>query len=207
MTWQSRIIHDGKDRAGWETARSPGIGASDAAKFAKLASVPAYTKSKLRPKSFHGSQYTESGHRWEPMMLAYLGIPENKALIHAPDEVGFTATPDGITPDGSELAEVKAKHNKIVDGPSPGEWRQLAWQFLVVPEANVNHFAWIELVDKSGEWVPRDRGAATLNVQTLTVYRDDPRITERQALLLPIATEVLAAMRAARAFEMEVSNV
>ncbi|MFB9283130.1 hypothetical protein [Pseudoclavibacter helvolus] len=201
--WTDRILHDGESREGWKAARLPVVGASDAAKFAKLASVDLYTRAKLKASSFHGTEYTESGHRWEPMILAYAGIPGNKALIHSPDEVGFACTPDGITSDGSRIAEAKAKHNKQVDGPSPGEWRQLAWQTLCIPEAEHVDFVWLELVrDVAGGWVMRGRGP-----QLMTIHRDDPRLADRRAALVPIATEVLARLRAARAFEREVSNV
>jgi len=204
MSWQDRIVVDGLDRDAWLAARRNGIiGASDAAKFAKASSVDKYLAAKLAPSTFSGNAYTEQGHRWEPMMLAYAGIPQNVALIHSPDEPGFAATPDGlrVNADGRlTLAECKAKHGKVVDGPSTGEWRQLAWQFLVLPEADAIEFLWVELVRNArDEWDLRaeHRGIP----HRLVVTRDHPKIVAATALIVPIATDLLARLRVALTYE------
>jgi len=191
MSYLDRILDDGTDRESWGRSRWPIIGASDAAKCAKASSVELYLRAKLRRDDFHGNEYTESGHRWEPMMLAWAGIPQNVALFHAPDEPGHGATPDGILvlPNGRlRLAECKAKHGRIVDGPSLAEWRQLAWQFRVFPEADEIAFLWVELVDGR---------MRTDEPKQLIVPRDHPKITELTASVLPIATELLARLRVA----------
>jgi hypothetical protein len=197
MSWRDRILDDGTDREKWLTSRLPIIGASDASGLAKLESVERYLAAKLTTNSFHGNDYTKSGNRWEPMMLAWAGIPANRALIHSPAEVGFAATPDGA--DESVGAECKAKHGRIVDGPSVGEWRQLAWQFLCVPEFELIEFIWVELVD--GEIRPNLRGEP----KHLTVRRDHPQIVAATAQVLPIATDLLSRLRAALEFERQMS--
>lgn len=193
MSWRDRILHDGTDRAGWEAARRPVIGASDAATFAKLTSVDKYLAAKLGHGSFHGNGYTESGHRWEPMMLAWAGITPNTALIHSPAEEGFAATPDGAEP--TRGAEAKAKHGKVVTGPSLGEWRQLAWQFLVVPEFEEIEFIWVELLDD--EIRPGRHGEPC----SITVRPDNPNILKARDQILPIATDLLARLRVALSYE------
>ena len=203
MTWQERIIVDGHDRDLWLAARRQVVGASDAAKLAKASSVDKYLAAKLTTSSFSGNGYTEQGHRWEPMMLAYAGIPQNFALIHSPNEPGFAATPDGlrVNPDGRlTLAECKAKHGKAVDGPSTSEWRQLAWQFEVLPEADAIEFLWVELVQNArGEW---DLRAAHRGIpHRLVVTRDHPKIVAARALIVPIATDLLARLRVALSYE------
>jgi hypothetical protein len=204
VTWKDRIVVDGLDRDAWLAARRNGIiGASDAAKFAKASSVDKYLAAKLTGTSFSGNAYTEQGHRWEPLMLAYAGIPQNLALIHSPAETGFAATPDGLreNPDGSvTLAECKAKHGKVVDGPNTGEWRQLAWQFEVVPEANTIEFLWVELVQNArGEW---DLRAAHHGIpHHLVVTRDHPKIVAARELIVPIATDLLPRLRVALSYE------
>lgn len=195
MTYLDRILDDGTVRERWQEARWPVIGASDAAKLSKASSLPSYLRAKLSREGFHGNDYTASGHRWEPMMLAWAGIPQNVALFHSPQERGFGATPDGILrlADGRLLlAECKAKHGRIVNGPSLGEWRQLAWQFLVLPEADEIEFIWAEIVN--GE-------LRTPEPKHLTVRRDDPKIVELTAQVLPIATELLRMLRAALIYE------
>lgn len=203
VTWQERIIVDGHDRDLWLDARRQVIGASDAAKFAKASSVDKYLAAKLAPSTFTGNAYTEQGHRWEPMMLAYAGIPQNVALIHSPDQPGFAATPDGlrVNADGRlTLAECKAKHGKVVDGPSTGEWRQLAWQFEVLPEADEIEFLWCELVKNDrDEWDLRDAHHGIPH--RIVITRDHPKIVAARALIVPIATDVLARLRVALTYE------
>lgn len=195
MSWRDRIVNDGTDRESWLVARHPRIGASDAAKLAKLSSVDKYLAQKLATRTFTGNDYTDSGNRWEPMMLAWAGIPANKALIHSPNEPGFAATPDGA--DETIGAECKAKHGRVVDGPSVGEWRQLSWQFLCVPEFERIEFIWVELID--GEIRAGRHGEP----RSLTIHRDHPKILAATAQVLPIATELLPRLRAALEFERE----
>lgn len=200
MSYLDRILDDGTDRDRWLALHDTTITASTVAKFAKLQSVPLYLADMLKSRIFTGNSYTESGNRWEPMMLAWAGIPPNKALIHSPQEKGFAATPDGINllPDGSAIgAECKAKHGKVVTGPSLGEWRQLAWQFLCVPEFEEIEFIWVELID--GEI----RSGRDGEPRSLTIRPDHPKIVAATAQVLPIATELLPRLRAALEFERE----
>ncbi|CAN5420160.1 hypothetical protein BH09ACT9_BH09ACT9_00170 [soil metagenome] len=200
MTYLERILHDGEDREGWLDAREPVVGASDAAGFAKVESVPIYVDAKTKPRTFSGNETTENGHTWEPDLLAWVGIPQNRALIHHPDEPGFAATPDGlrVIPDSDgdlQLAEIKVKHNKIVTGPTPAEFRQVVWQLFVLPEARSVTWAWGELVkDAGGQWVLRAGSP-----KKITFWRDDPKIIDVQNKIVPIATAVLAGMREKRA--------
>lgn len=198
MSYLDRVLADKSiDEAAWRAARRNVIGASDAAKFSKAASVPLYLAGKLNDSAFHGNSFTESGNRWEPMMLAWAGIPASGALIHHPDERGFGATPDGITPDGKRLAECKAKHDRIILGPTLGEWRQVAWQFFCVPEAEELEWIWAELL--GGRLVQQEP-------KSITIPRDHPKVIELTARIRPIATEVLAALLAAREFEQEMRS-
>lgn len=129
------------------------------------------------------------------MMLAWAGIPENKALIHAPGERGFAATPDGI---GTVLAECKTKHNRVVTGPTLGEYRQVSWQFLCLPEFDLLHWMWME-VDEQGEPFHEEP-------KELIIWRDDRNIVEITAQILPIATDLLARLRASRQLEKELAS-
>jgi len=104
-------------------------------------------------------------------------------------------------PDGSlVLAEIKTKHERIVAGPTPAEFRQLVWQLFVLPEATELRWCWGELIK-----VPTDEGfrweLRRDSPKALTFYRDDPKIVAAQAQIVPIATRVLAAVRAVRGEE------
>lgn len=198
MTYLDRVLDDGTDRAQWLTARLPVIGASDAAKLSKPESVPLYLAAKLATRQFTGNAFTASGNRWEPMMLAWAGIPANKALVHHPDEDGFAATPDGVATDldGTlTLAETKAKHGRRITGPTLAEWRQIAWQLFCFPEAEELQWVWVEL-DGAGEMTD-------LEPRHITVSRDDPKVVDLTDRMLPIATDLLARLRAALQFEKE----
>lgn len=194
-SYLDRILDDGTNTDRWLAARRGTIGASDAAKLAKAESVDKYLAAKLGDHTFTGNSYTESGHRWEPLMLAFAGIPQNTALFHAPDERGFTCTPDGILAYNSgrlRMAECKAKHGKVVTGPTLGEWRQLAWQFRCMPEADEIEFLWAEIVD--GEM----RGGEP---KYLVIRRDDPRIVTQAELIEPIARDLLSRLTVALEYE------
>jgi len=193
MSYLDRILDPGTDRESWQVARRPVIGASDAANFAKLESVPRYILAKLRP-DFAGNAYTRSGHEWEPRILDWFGVPQNTALIHAEDEKGFASTPDGIEqlPNGDlVLSQVKVFHDTIHTKISPAHRRQMWWEQYTVG-ASVTKYMWVELVDG----VPR-----RLEPHIVLFERDDLEIQK----LLRIARPVLNGVLAARAYEKELT--
>lgn len=206
MTYLDRILADGVDREAWKIARQPVIGASDAKILSKLSSVPLYLAGKLKREVFTGNVFTENGYRWEPMFLGWAGYEHNVALFHAPDVKGFAATPDGIRYDGElSLAECKVKHvtpDKRTKGPTLGEWRQVAWQFRVLPEAVHIDWLWGD-VDKTGT----AEDLLDDEPKMLRIYPDDPKILQLQTELEPIATDLLARLTAALQFEKELSLV
>ncbi|MFF1875510.1 hypothetical protein [Kitasatospora herbaricolor] len=200
MSYLDRVLADGTDREAWEQARWSVIGASDAAKLSKLESIESYLASKLRRDGFDGNAYTASGHRWEPMMLAWAGIPQSQALIHSPDEPGFAATPDGILQLASgalRMAECKAKHGVIVNGPTLGEWRQVTWQFRCLPEAESIEWVWAEILNDD------IRGGEPKHI---TIPRNHPKVRELLPRIEPIATELLARLRIALEAERQLAS-
>lgn len=199
MTWRDRVLHDGVDREGWLAARSTVITAHSAKGFARLESVEKYLLAKISADRFTGNSYTENGHLYEPMILAYLDVQPNTALIHAPGNPGFAATPDGLD---TVLAEAKVRHGKIAPNPDAGEWKQCAWQFMCVPEAEELRFGTLTLIqDGEGAWVPRAKDALT----SLVIPRDHPKITKAIDTIVPIAHEVLAALEVALRAQKEMT--
>ncbi|MHA3724351.1 hypothetical protein ACXR2T_10770 [Leucobacter sp. HY1910] len=163
--------------------------------YAKLTSVDKYVSAKIRPRTFYGNEVTASGHRWEPMILAYLGIPGNTAFVHAPDNPRYGCTPDGIQDEGRFiLAECKARHGVIKPNPDAGEWRQLSWQLMCFPEAELVRFGTVTLLrDEHDQWEAREGGYSVLDVP-----RDHPKIIAATEQIMPIAAQVLAALDAAQ---------
>jgi len=193
MGYLDRVLADSTDRPAWLLTRVPVVGASDAAKLARAASLDKYLAAKLTASTFTGNTYTESGNEWEPIMLAWAGIPQNTLLIHSETHPGLAATPDGlkVTPDGIILAEVKAKHDRIVYGPTPAELRQVAFQQYCVGNVLYTEFVWAEIVN--GEM-------RTDEPKRLRVYPAD--VAHILADLIPLAVELSARLTAALAFEM-----
>lgn len=194
-----RTLADSNDRESWLALHGAGkvIGSSTAGKFAKPGSVETYVRQILEPRTFSGNASTESGNRWEPMLLAWAGAEPNSLFIHHPENLRFGATVDGTRRVGRALAivETKAKHNKVIAGPTPYEIRQIAWQLHCIPEAELVEWVWGELVQRDGEWVLRR------DPQTLIFHYDDPLIVAATALIVPIAHDVLAALDAAPVLE------
>lgn len=194
-----RTLGDTADRDSWAHVHEQTIGSYAASSFARPGSVETYVRQIIAPRGFSGSAATRSGVRWEPMLLAWAGAEPNSLFIHHPDERGFGATVDGTIPgDPFVIVETKAKHNKIVTGPEPREIRQMAWQLFCIPEAAECRFVWGELVAD-----PTDEGGWRLRRDPLTLIypREHPAIVAATALIVPIAREVLAGVRAARAAE------
>jgi len=197
LTYLERVIADkDTDEPGWRIARESVIGASDAASFSKPESVDKYILAKLKSGRFSGNQYTEAGNVWERRMLAWAGITPSGLLVHAEDEPGFAATPDGIEvlPSGEiVLVECKAIHGRVVTGPSLAFRRQMWWaQMVFGPEVRRTKFIWQELVEGA---------PVRLEPHIVIVERDETAITNLRVIGRP----VLEGLRAARDFQRELA--
>jgi len=194
-----RTLADTADPSSWGPVHERVIGSYQAGAFAKPESVETYVRQMLTPRSFGGNAATASGNRWEPLLLAFAGAEPNSLLIHHPDEKQFGATVDGTR--GDVIVETKAKHLKVVDGPTPREVRQIAWQVYCLPEMAAVDFTWGELVHDDRE---PDGWRLRRDPQTITYPRDHPTITAALSIVVPIAHLVLAGVNAARAVAQEV---
>lgn len=196
MTWRDRIVDSGEDRAEWLEARARRIGASDAAKFSRMASAGLYVKAKISPRTFHGNESSQNGHNWEPAILAAAGFEQNTALIHHPTQERFVCTPDGTAEaDGVlRLAEVKTRNNLITEGPKASEVRQMAFQLHVIPEAESVTFLWGEIVR---DLQSPDGWRLHRAPQSIVYPRDHDEIIAATATILPIAERVLEILDAA----------
>lgn len=140
-----RVVADSAaDPEGWRRARPSHIGASDAAKYAKVTSVESYLRSKLHG-TFDGNSFTANGHLFEPAIVAHMGMTHNTRMFHHPEFPVFSATPDALDVMNGVVVngEAKVKH-KVVDGPNPGELRQVAFAQYVLGAA-YSKWAWLTL--------------------------------------------------------------
>lgn len=196
-----RTLADSADRESWLDVHDKVIGSSTAGKFAKPGSVETYVRQILAPREFKGNETTRSGNDWEPALLAAVGAQPNSLFIHHPDNRRFGATIDGTKTltRGLVIVETKTKHNRIVNGPTPYEVRQLAWQLYCIPEAVEAAWVWGEVVrDPASPVGWRLRRAP----EALTFTRDNPQIVAATSLIVPIAHAVLAALDAAQSMKV-----
>lgn len=193
-----RAVASQDEPEAWMAARAGKIGASDAARYSRLASVDLYVAAKYREWS--GDVYAARGHYWEPPALAAYGFDRNAWLYRSADNPGYVATPDGIrkAEKGIELAEVKAtmKATFHPDGTlkvPPAHYRQMLWaQYVIGPEARLTHYIVVPL-DKHG--VPTQ-----MLPHRVLVPRDDAKIEQ----LLAIARPVLEHLTRSEAFRKDV---
>lgn len=191
-----RTLADSADRESWLNVHDKVIGSSTAGKFAKPGSVETYVRQILAPRTFNGNGATERGNLWEPALIAAAGAEGNSLFVHHPEVERFAATIDGTkaTPTGFVIVETKTKNERIVNGPTPYEIRQLAWQMHCIPEAEHAEWWWGEIVrDESSP----DGWRLRRPPQSLTYTRADPVIVAALDLIVPIAHSVLAALEAA----------
>lgn len=188
-----RILADRSiDEPGWFLARQPVIGGSDAAKLSKLESVPLYLAAKLRDGQWNGNAYTRHGRDLEDALLQWAGVPRNEALFHHPDEPGFAATPDGIQVVGERLILAEVKTTNKPFKTIPLRYLRQVWWTQFVLGAEQTKFIW----DVHEGFVSVD-----LEPHIQIIDRDEQQIAQ----LLTIATPLLAALRAALAFEQEIA--
>lgn len=188
-TLLDRVIADkATDPAGWADARRFRIGASDAAKFAKVESTELYVRSAVLAmhKPWNGNEHSRRGHEYEPAIAGYVGLGHNERMFRSAEFDEFAATPDAIhVADAGVVVngEYKVKHRPI-KGPSAAEFRQVWWAQMVTGAA-FTRWAWLTLDDRLRPIGPP---------QTITIDRDEQQIQR----LLTIAHPVRLALRQAR---------
>lgn len=182
-----RVVADSADRATWRKTRERGLGASDAAKWAKLESVPLYIRAKLSDH-FEGNDFTRHGNAREPVILSQYRIEQNTLMFHSASNLRFFATPDGVALDAkghTMLAEAKTVNREM--GKTPATYfRQMQWAMFVC-DADRDLFVFEEHV----RFQP-----AAMEPQSRWIYRDEAEIRR----LVTIAELILEGIDAAEQF-------
>lgn len=184
---ERRGIADIRKRDEWGSLRAKRVGASDAAKYAKLESVDLYVKAKLMP-SWEGGAYADWGNEREPIILADHGYIQNHFTIAHLEHERFVATPDGISPDGKRLAQVKTTNKSFRSKRTgeilvPAHYRRQVWweQFVAGPEFTETDFIFEQHEEINGQFVPR------FESEVVVIERDEAEIQK----MATIAFEVL----------------
>jgi hypothetical protein len=182
-----RVVADSADRPAWRKTRERGLGASDAAKWAKVESWPLYLKAKLSDH-FEGNDYTRHGNAREPVILRQYRIEQNTLMFRSASNPRFFATPDGVALDAAGktmLAEAKTVNREM--GKTPATYyRQMQWAMFVC-DAERDLFVFEEHV----RFQP-----AAMEPQSRWIYRDEACIRQ----LVTIAELILEGLDSAEQF-------
>lgn len=206
-------IADSRDRPKWLAARTGKIGASDAAKYAKVESAPLYLRAKL-DEAFQGNTYTSHGNDRERAMLAAYRIEQNTMMFASRSNPRHVATPDGIlianerevvlaqakttlrktkTLAGGEVVVVppftNAKGERVIP---PDYKRQMWWEQYVLGASRT-----LFVFEEHENFRP-----TSIEPDSMWLIRDDTEIDK----LITIANLVLAGMDAAIQFRKEIQS-
>ena len=166
----SRFIVQSRYEQDWLAARKGFITATTVAKASTAAGFNALLAGE---RTFEGNEFTDYGHAAEPLILNHahhqFGILHNDWLIVA-ENGRDAATPDGLSPDHTEIAEAKTTGTDWKTIPALYR-RQMQWQ-LWVTGAERCLFLWdLRLVNDLGGFY-----APWLEPKTVWVDRDDDEI-------------------------------
>lgn len=153
-----RFIASSQERTAWLAARRNGVTATQVAGAATPSGFKAAVEWMHNPTDIDDNEYMKFGRdneRWLCLALKNeYGVLPNDWLL-AGEIRWHLATPDGLSPDGKMIAEIKTT------GRDWGEWskvpihyrRQVQWQ-LHVSGAEAAVFAWMLRVEMNGKFVP-----------------------------------------------------
>lgn len=185
LTLEQRALADLNDHEAWTRARdgSDGtfrIGASDAAKYAKLDSVDKYIRAKLMP-SWSGGRFADWGNTREPIILAEHGYEQNTIMYRSHISDKYVATPDGIDLKRHRLAQVKTTVERFKT--IPAHYRRQVWweQFVMGPEYTQSDFIFEHHRKVDDQFIPE------FDSTVVVIDRDEEQINK----MIEIAIEVL----------------
>ena len=184
------IVSKSADEQGWLAARSRGVTATA---VAEAASGPAgftnVMKAWQSQEPVVANDFMRFGSEAEAWIMSQLPVPANDWLICSEDDPRFMATPDGISEDGTLLAEVKTT------GTDWSSWsrtpikyrRQVQWQLYVAgKQATQCMFAYmLREADQFGNFVP-----AWMSPVTYIVERDETMIDQLRSVAASLLIEM-----------------
>ena len=147
------------DAEGWLEARRTGISATTVAKASTASGFREVVEDWANPTPIEPNEYMRFGTEQEPQIALWIkdtyGIMPNDWLIrHETNKIAL-ATPDGLSLNGSAIAEIKTtgKDWGSVSKIPIAYKRQVQWQ-LYVTGASYCVFAWLLREDANGVFVP-----------------------------------------------------
>lgn len=159
-----RIVAHSSDRVAWLRARSQGVTATDAAKLSTPGSIRTVALEKVGPRGFTGNAFTDHGRAREPHIAGWVhdhfSLAPSDALFHSLPERRHLATPDCVSDDGAELAEIKTTTKPFERIPKH-YLRQIWWQQYVLGAERTlfvweQHRGFVPIGPPRHQWVERD---------------------------------------------------
>jgi putative phage-type endonuclease len=160
---------------GWLQARRGGVTATQVAKAATKAGFEQAVIDYIDDTQIPDNPYMAFGRDYEPVIARTVhtkfGILPNEWLISAANHPHHLATPDGLSPDHTMIAEIKTTGKDWADGVIPIQYRrQVQWQ-LHVTGAERCLFAWMKRIEVDGVFAP-----AWFEPESLWMERDEGMI-------------------------------
>lgn len=166
------IANKALDKQDWLEARGSGVTATEVSKASTPKGFEEVTHPQPVDENIEDNPYVRFGLEQEASIALQVkeqfGIMPNEWLIAADDNLKYMSTPDGLSLDHEQIAEIKTT------GRDFGSWskvpihyrRQVQWQ-LYTTGAKACLFAWLLRVEVNGLMVP-----GWLEPKTLWVERD-----------------------------------
>lgn len=183
------IASSSQGKQGWLDARQWGVTATTVARAATPRGFEGETIEKGEDSGpIEGNAYMDFGNAQEPFIAAWVkqecGIMPNDWLISSSsDNQRYMATPDGLSLDHTEIAEIKTTGKDFVElkGVPIHYRRQIQWQ-LFCTGAQRCLFAWLLRAEVNGRMIP-----AWLEPKSFWIERDQREMDQ----LLEVADRLL----------------
>jgi putative phage-type endonuclease len=163
----TRFLVESTDRENWLEARRHGVTATEVAKAATPSGFKVAVEERLNPTAIDDNPFMAFGRDNEGWLARWVkdqtGVMPNRWLIMSDAGYRFLATPDGLSLDHLEIAEIKTGGKAEYVNPPIQYRRQMQWQMLVTGATRCYYAfmlrsadfqpAWME---PKAQWIDRD---------------------------------------------------
>jgi putative phage-type endonuclease len=178
----SRFLVESTDHENWLEARRGGVTATEVAKAATASGFRAAVEERLNPTTIDDNPFMQFGRDNENWIARAVkdqtGIMPNRWLLRSNLFAEYMATPDGLSLDHTEIAEIKTGGKPEYVKPPIQYKRQMQWQMYVSDADRCLYAFMLRTPDFQPAW---------MEPETLWVDRDPKMISD----LLDVAKNLL----------------
>jgi putative phage-type endonuclease len=135
MIAPQRFLVESTDRENWLEARRHGVTATEVAKAATPSGFKVAVEERLNPTAIDDNPFMAFGRDNEGWIARWVkdqtGIMPNRWLLQSENVPEYLATPDGLSLDHTEIAEIKTGGKAEYVNPPIQYRRQMQWQMYV----------------------------------------------------------------------------